>query len=40
MKAYTEADKKYIMSKVTGIRWEAMPESLKQFWINYKNLQP
>jgi len=37
MKTYTEADKKYIMSKVKDIRFDAIPEGIKDFWINWKN---
>jgi len=29
-------DKQYIQSKVTGIRWSAIPQSLREFWINYR----
>jgi len=34
MKVYTEADKKYIMSKVKDIRFDAIPD-LQVFYIDY-----
>lgn len=36
---YTTQEKALIKSKVKGIRWDAIPESLKQFWINYRNIK-
>jgi len=36
MKQYTHQEKKYILSKVIGIRWEAIPQSLKAFWLEWK----
>jgi hypothetical protein len=37
MKNYTEQEKEYIMSKIKDIRWEAIPDSTKIFWINWRN---
>lgn len=36
---YTEEQKEYILSKVTDINWEDMPKSIKDFWVNYKNVK-
>jgi hypothetical protein len=36
---YTPKQKAFIKSKIKGIRFEAIPDSLKQFWINFKKIQ-
>lgn len=30
---YTEEQKQFILSKITSISWEYIPESLKLFWL-------
>jgi len=37
MKTYTEADKKYIMSKIPDMKWHNISDVLRDFWINWKN---
>jgi len=39
MKTYTEAEKKYIMSKIPDMKWDCIPEGIKDFWINYRNVR-
>jgi hypothetical protein len=37
-RVYTEAEKKYIRSKVTSsIAWESISESLRLFWLDYRD---
>lgn len=36
---YTEEQIKFIMSKIPDIKWEDIPNELKQFWVNYKNVK-
>jgi len=40
MKVYTEEQKKYIMSKIPDMKWDNISDVLRDFWINYRNLQP
>ena len=35
---YTAEQRTYILSKVKDIRFDAIPEGIKDFWINYKNV--
>jgi hypothetical protein len=35
---YTDEQKAFILSKVKDIRFDAIPEGIKRFWINYKNV--
>lgn len=35
-KHYTSVDKKYICGKITDIKWEHIPESLKTFWLEWR----
>lgn len=36
-KKYTYKQKKFIKSKVKKIKFEDIPESICEFWLNYKN---
>jgi len=36
---FTEEEKKYILSKITDIEWKNISNSLKLFWIEYRNNQ-
>jgi len=35
---YSKEQKALIKSKVKGIAFDNIPEGIKQFWINFKNL--
>lgn len=37
MSKFTDEEKEYILSKVIDIPWRAIPDSLKIFWINWRN---
>ena len=37
MKHYTEEDKKYILSKITDIKWESITSTLKDFWLDWRD---
>ena len=33
---YTEDQKAYILSKIKDMRWEVIPDSLKKFWLEWR----
>jgi len=35
-KKYSPSERKYILSKIKGMKFSAIPETLKTFWIDYK----
>jgi hypothetical protein len=35
---YTQSQKKYILSKIK-MKWDKIPEALKIFWVEYKNVK-
>lgn len=39
MKKYTLNEKEFILRKIPNMAWEKIPESLKDFWLNYKNVK-
>lgn len=36
---YTAVEKAYILSKVKGIKWDEISESLRKFWIDWRNYE-
>ena len=36
MKHYTEEEKKYICSQITSLKWDDISDSLKDFWLDYR----
>ncbi len=36
MKQYTRVEKAYILSKIKGIKWENISESLRDFWVEWR----
>jgi hypothetical protein len=36
MKKYTNVEKAFILSKIKGIKWEEISESLRDFWVEWK----
>jgi hypothetical protein len=37
MRNYTDNEKKYITSKITSIKWEEISESLRTFWLEWRD---
>ena len=37
MKKYTKIEREYICSKVKRIKWSQISESLRDFWVDYRN---
>lgn len=35
-KVYTQADKDYILSKITDMEWYLISDTLRDFWIEWR----